>query len=292
MSYPKISIVTPSYNQGKYLAKTMQSILGQGYPNLEYVVIDGNSPDDSAEIIKKHESHLKFWVSKPMPGIPPTLYHYYMVNEGFSHCTGEIMAWLNSDDIYHPYSLFTVAEIFTRYKEVKWLMGNPSFIDDMGRIVFCSAVPRWSRSKLLNGKFTMTVQQESTFWHRDLWEKTGAKVDTEWHHAADYALWVKFSKFEKLYTTHALLAAFRLRVKNQKTVEKWNDYKQDILQIIKKEKPSLHERFIGKFFKFGEMLLSMSFIKENKMLSGILCRIFDIPPILEFDRTTQTFNMR
>jgi glycosyltransferase involved in cell wall biosynthesis len=93
---PKISIITPSFNQAQFLDATVQSILSQNYPNLEYIIIDGGSTDGSLEIIKKYEKHLHFWCSEPDAG------QYDAINKGFAHSTGEIMAWLNSDDMYCP----------------------------------------------------------------------------------------------------------------------------------------------------------------------------------------------
>lgn len=287
MDYPKISIVTPSYNQGKYLEATIQSVLNQDYPNLQYVIIDGGSTDDSIEIIRKYQSRLKFWESKSYP----TASHYCMVQDGFQHCDGEIMAWINSDDIYHPKAFFTVAEILSKYSDIHWLTGNPSFIDDMGRITYCTLAHRWCRSKLLIEKFTTNLQQESTFWRRSLWEKTGAAFDTAWLYAADFALWVKFSRFAKLYTTEAMLGAFRQRGENQKTIEKWNDYQNEVKQIIKKENPSCYEKMLGKFFKRGEVLIKAPFINPDGLINKVYNKIYKVPSVLKFDRMDQTFKL-
>src|SRR5215212_7784658 len=112
---PRISIVTPSFNQGRFLRETMQSVLGQGYPNLEYVVIDGGSTDESVDIIRGHEQQLAAWVSEKDAG------QYDAINKGFARTSGEVMAWLNSDDKYTPWALPVVGEIFAQLPEVKWL---------------------------------------------------------------------------------------------------------------------------------------------------------------------------
>src|SRR5690349_701527 len=106
MNWPKISIVTPNFNNGKYLEDTIVSVLSQNYPNLEYFIIDGGSTDNSLEIIKRYERHLAGWTSEPDGGM------YEAIDKGFNKTTGEIMAWLNSDDMYHRKSLFAVGKLF------------------------------------------------------------------------------------------------------------------------------------------------------------------------------------
>jgi glycosyltransferase involved in cell wall biosynthesis len=110
-TYPKISIVTPSFNQGRFIEKTILSVIEQDYPNLEYIIIDGGSTDESVEVIKKYDQHLAYWVSEPDRG------QSHAINKGFERATGEIFGWLNSDDWYHPGALKAVAEAFAANPE-------------------------------------------------------------------------------------------------------------------------------------------------------------------------------
>src|SRR5881396_2686502 len=111
-----ISIVTPSYNQAAFLEETIRSVLLQGYPNLEYIVIDGGSTDGSVEIIKRYEKHLSYWQSEPDGG------QYDAISQGFARTSGDLMAWLNSDDMLHRNALWSMARLFTQFPQIEWLM--------------------------------------------------------------------------------------------------------------------------------------------------------------------------
>jgi glycosyltransferase involved in cell wall biosynthesis len=125
--WPKISIVTPSYNQGKYIEETIRSVIMQGYPNLEYIVIDGGSTDNTVEIIKKYQNNISYWVSEKDKG------QTHAINKGFEKATGDIVAYLNSDDVYMPYSFSVVADIMTRW-DISWLAGVRSHLNPSGSI--------------------------------------------------------------------------------------------------------------------------------------------------------------
>jgi glycosyltransferase involved in cell wall biosynthesis len=124
MRYPKISIVTPSFNQGKYIEKTILSVLDQAYANLEYIIIDGGSTDETVEIIKKYEQHLVYWVSEPDNG------QTHAINKGFEKSTGEIFNWINSDDYYEPGAFEKIAGLFTKYPNVDVVCGKEWTFND------------------------------------------------------------------------------------------------------------------------------------------------------------------
>ena len=206
---PRISIVTPSFNQGKFLEKTICSVLDQGYPHLEYIIVDGGSTDQSVDIIRKYEKHLKFWCSEPDGG------HYAAVNKGFAHATGDVFAWLNSDDMYCPWALKTVGSVFARLSEIKWLTTlYPLIWDKDGYCQEAGNVHGFSKEAFLNGinipySGHWSIQQESTFWRRSLWESVGG-LDLAYEWAGDFDLWTRFYTQTELYGIHSPLGGFRV----------------------------------------------------------------------------------
>ncbi|MEM9923965.1 MAG: glycosyltransferase family 2 protein [Cyanobacteria bacterium P01_D01_bin.50] len=215
---PKISIVTPSYNQCEFIEETINSILTQNYPNLEYIIIDGGSTDGSVEIIKKYEKYLHFWCSESDAG------QYDAINKGFAHSSGEIMAWLNSDDMYCPWAFKTVASIMSEFPEIEWLTTlNPGLWDCNGFCMGFGSIPGYSREAFLDGCHLPKnrsgigwIQQESTFWRRSLWQKVNNQICMDFKMAGDFDLWARFFQHTDLYGTEAPLSGFRLQA-NQKS---------------------------------------------------------------------------
>lgn len=213
-TFPKISIVTPSFNQAQFIETTIESVLSQNYPNLEYIIIDGGSTDGSVEIIKKYQDHLHYWCSEPDNG------QYDAINKGFKHSTGDIMAWLNSDDLHFPWTLKTVASIMAQLTEVEWLTTlQPGGCDWDSFCTGFGFLPGYSKQAFLDGRYAVVgffIQQESTFWRRSLWQKSGAQVPTEFKLAGDFALWSNFFCHTELYAIDSPLGCFRSQV-NQKS---------------------------------------------------------------------------
>lgn len=292
---PKISIVTPNYNGAKYLEQTIQSVLFQNYPNLEYIIIDGGSTDNSIDIIKKYETQLAYWVSEPDKGL------YDAIQKGFDRSTGEIMAWINSDDLYQPNAFFMVVEIF-RFKEVNWLQGIPSTYDESGRTVGVSAFKRWSKLDYYLGNFRW-IQQESIFWRRSLWEKAGQRIAIEMKYAGDLELWIRFFRYEKLYVTRALLGGFRQQSEGQlsfsfmedylaEAKEKLNDEVENCIPNSEKEIVYRIQKYIRRVDKIPNGSLKKIINKHLQYtINKVRIAHFGYPPLIIFDRIDQEFKI-
>lgn len=185
-AWPKISIVTPSFNQAQFLERTILSVLNQNYPNLEYIIIDGGSADGSVEIIKKYEKYLAYWVSEPDEG------QGNAINKGFHKSTGEILAWLCSDDIYLPESLTAIAPLFTKNR-ADLVYGNTYLINEKDKIFGehrnVSYSKHFSKAAVINRIFS--ISQPSMFWRRELFIKVGG-VNEKLCNVLDNDLIIKF----------------------------------------------------------------------------------------------------
>jgi glycosyltransferase involved in cell wall biosynthesis len=201
MEYPRITIVTPCYNQRQYLEETILSVIGQGYPNLEYIIMDGGSTDGSLEIIRKYERHFAYWVSRSDGGQSSA------INSGFARATGDIFAWLNSDDMYLPGTLFyAAARLNPAYAEL--LFGNCFHFEDGQPTGWGSDVVReHETSDLLLFDY---IVQPSTFWTREAWRRTGA-LDESLVYGMDWDWFIRARRASVVFQPcHKYLAVYRV----------------------------------------------------------------------------------
>jgi len=211
--YPKISIVTPVYNQVDYIEGTILSVIGQCYPNLEYIIVDGGSNDGTLEIIRSYEGQISQLISGPDFGM------YDAINKGFAQSTGEIMAWINGDDKLLANSLFNMYTLFKDLPNVNWIQGLNSVLNINGEVVYTKVPKKFSLFTFLNGDFQW-IQQESTFWRRSLWQKAGGQVRKDLKFAGDFDLWFRYFQFEKLYYVNIPIGAWRMRPGQMSVVNK------------------------------------------------------------------------
>ncbi|HMH22016.1 MAG TPA: glycosyltransferase family 2 protein [Puia sp.] len=201
--WPKISIITPSYNQGQYLEQTIRSVLDQQYPNLEYIIIDGGSKDDSVDIIRKYSPSLSFWVSERDSGQSEAL------EKGFSKATGELAAWINSDDYYEKDCLFTVARAY-RETGFSFFCGTCQMIDTQGKPIRQLHTKNISyRSLIRYWKPHFCPPQPSIFFRREILEQLGG-FDRSLNYAMDFALWLEASRTYRFYQTTENMSYYRV----------------------------------------------------------------------------------
>ena len=181
---PVISVVTCSFQQGSYLERTLRSVLDQGYPHLEYIVIDGGSTDESVEIIRRYQSALAYWVSEPDQGQTDALI------KGFARARGDICGWLCSDDLLMPGALHAVGEFFSAHPAVMAVYGDALWIDADGRLLRPKKEMAFNRFVLLHDH--NYIPQPSMFWRRSLYEAVRG-LDPRFDLAMDADLWERFS---------------------------------------------------------------------------------------------------
>ncbi|HZS07242.1 MAG TPA: glycosyltransferase family 2 protein [Blastocatellia bacterium] len=200
--FPCISIITPSFNQGRFIERTIRSVLDQDYPNLEYIIQDGGSADETTEILKRHQVAFAHWESRADEG------QAHAINLGFRHSTGELMAWLNSDDLLLPGALHYVAGYFNRHPEIDAVYGHRVLIDEDDAEIGRWVMPPHDDEIMSWAAF---IPQETLFWRRRLWEKAGGALDQSFQFAMDWDLLLRFrdagAKFARL---PRFLGAFRV----------------------------------------------------------------------------------
>lgn len=205
---PRISVVTPSFNQAKYLEETIRSVLLQGYPNLEYIVIDGGSTDGSVDIIRRYQDSLAYWISEPDRG------QCHAINKGFSLATGDWLAWLNSDDIYLPGALYEVARTIRDHADCNWIVGAVNFADadlkSLGVFEPVCHTDDWLDFVCTKRKNGTALPQMGSFWSRQAWEVAG-QLDETLHYAMDHEYWgrLAYHSFRPICLQQSL-ALFRL----------------------------------------------------------------------------------
>ena len=230
---PAIRLVTPSMNQAPFLAAALDSVLSQNYPALSYVVLDGGSADGSDSIIRKASRHLAAWRSRPDAG------HYSAVAEGFAAAgaAGAVLGWLNADDLLHPLALFKIADAFLADPAVRWITGRPTAFDASGRVDWVRPdLPGWTPDIFYGGDFRAFIQQESTFFARELWQAAGAAFDPDFPLAGDFELWLRFFKHAPLTTIDRLLGGYRRHGANRAVAHR-DQYMLEVRQSLARHRP-------------------------------------------------------
>ncbi|NDD62539.1 MAG: glycosyltransferase [Acidobacteria bacterium] len=203
-SWPRISIITPSFNQVRFIERTIRSVLDQNYPNLEYIIVDGGSTDGSVEIIRRYEDRLSWWCSEPDQGQSDAL------NKGFRRATGDIVGWLNSDDLYCPNSLYRVGDYFRRLPETNVVHGSLYIIDAEDRLIDAFWAGPFTR---LQPQYIFHVglnfHQQTLFWRRELMERVGL-IDSGLRFSMDRDFILRLLAETRFDSIRGYLGAFRV----------------------------------------------------------------------------------
>jgi len=222
----RFAIVTPSFNRTKYLDDTIRSVVTQqGNFEIDYLIQDGGSNNDVIDILKHWENEIK--TNRFIPQCRRLKFQwecvkdngmYDAINRGFAKISGNVMAWINSDDMYHSYAFETIVNILSQYEDVHWITGIPNSYNEHGSKAGMDLFPAaYSRDFISRGYYNAKflrygfnwVQQESTFWRSDLWRKVGGRLDEEKTFAADFYLWKDFAKHTDLVKVYSLLGGYR-----------------------------------------------------------------------------------
>lgn len=218
-AWPRISIVTPSYNQGRFLEETIRSVLLQNYPNLEYMILDGGSTDNSREIIQAYDGQLAYWRSERDRGQSDA------ISRGFSRASGEILGWVNSDDLLLPDCLQKVGLYFAAHPNVDCVVGGAVVIDEVGAIVRNPIkLPKIVRGERETFKSLLlrrgcSFYQPASFWRREAYVAVGG-LNPELRFAMDYDLYLRFARIKPFGHLDQLLACFRIHPESKTTLLK------------------------------------------------------------------------
>jgi hypothetical protein len=226
-----VSIVTPSFNQAKYLEDTIQSVLGQDYANLEYILVDGESTDGSVDIIRKYGDRLAWWVSEKDSGQAEA------INKGLSHAMGEIVAWLNSDDTYLPGAISAVVKTFDENPDVALVYGNMLAVDENGETI---NILRYDQLNLEDLLCFQIIGQPAVFFRRGALEKAGY-LDPTYHFLLDHHLWLRIAMQKRILHVDQTWAAARYHAeaKNRARAAEFGHEAFRILDWTRQSQPQL-----------------------------------------------------
>lgn len=197
-----VSVITPNWNGARFLEDTILSVLGQSYQNVEYIVIDGGSIDGSNEIIERYKESISYFISERDNGM------YEAVNKGMKRASGEIVAYLNSDDLYHKDTISKVVDIFQANPDVDFIFGDLHYIDDQSRKLYSMRFPSFNLTRFVNANYSL-IGQPSAFWRRSLFDRIGF-FDESLKMASDFDFFIRACSTSRSLHVRVILAAFRV----------------------------------------------------------------------------------
>lgn len=253
--WPRFTVVTPSFQQGVYLEETLQSVIEQGYPNLDYIVMDGGSTDGSVDIIRDNEDDLSHWQSQPDEGQAAA------IREGFERSDGEIMGWLNSDDVIFPGTLAYVADYFRQHPEVDVVYGHRIIRNAGGFETGRWILPPHDPEILPWADF---IPQECTFWRRRLYDKVGG-IDPSFQFALDWDLFLRFQRAgAKIVRLPYFMGGFRIHADQKNAVTLGTDGYREMKRI--------RDEALGPLFQRGGLHKRINWLQAKAVMTTCLLR--------------------
>lgn len=235
---PLVSIVTPSFNQARYIEATIQSVLTQDYPRIEYIIVDGGSTDETVGLIKKYGDKIAWWVSEKDKGQTDA------INKGFAHATGDILAWINSDDMYEPGAVAAAVQYLQEHPNVGMVYGDCNFINESGQVVgrFNSAQTSY---RLIRQGY-VHIPQQTMFFRADLWNQVGP-LDPSFYFAMDYDLWTRISARAEIKYVPQTWANFRLHTSG-KTIMADDRCWPEMIRVHYRDGGSFFSMIVAKYY--------------------------------------------
>lgn len=250
--WPKISIVTPSFNQDLFIEETIRSVLLQGYPNLEYLIIDGGSTDGSREIIRKYAKWLFFWVSEKDRG------QANAINKGFERASGQVVAWINSDDLYQPNTLNWAATAILRNPDAAFVYGNCYFIDNVGAILHLATSHTTSLDEMLLGN---VIAQPTVFYRTRILRSIGF-LKEEFKYVMDFDLWLRILRHHRAVHDSFVAACFRLQSGSKSVSQEHASWDEMISLLESQLESNVHPAQVRKAIGLACMMAGWAYVYD------------------------------